>query len=41
MGPDYEKFQATLYERFPMATVQMILDNEEFWEITLRKTIGN
>ena len=40
MGPDFESWIASLNERFPSSTVSAIISDDEFWELTLKLTLG-
>jgi hypothetical protein len=40
MGPEFENWVATLQESFANALITEILNDDEFWELTLKLTLN-
>jgi hypothetical protein len=40
MGPEFENWSMQLGDQFPEAAVKEILSDDEFWQATLKVTIG-
>ena len=40
MGPEFEGWVASLTERFPSSMISAIISDDEFWELTLKLTLG-
>jgi len=40
MGPEFESWTMQLADQFPEAAVKEILSDDEFWQATLKITIG-
>ena len=40
MGPEFEHWVSTLEQEFPTDLIVEILNDDEFWELTLKVTIG-
>lgn len=40
MGPEFESWSMNLGDTFPEAAVKEILSDDEFWQATLKITIG-
>jgi hypothetical protein len=40
MGPEFENWTASLGERFAPELLNAIISDDEFWELTLKLTLG-
>jgi hypothetical protein len=40
MGPEFESWVATLSDRFAPELLNAIISDDEFWELTLKLTLG-